>query len=57
MDMTTMSTPMMLACVLLGLLLLTFLVLGIAAEIKYLWFSREPRAISETRRPLAERAS
>jgi hypothetical protein len=36
MDMTTMSSGMMLACGIVGLLLVVFLALGIAALIKYL---------------------
>lgn len=36
MDMTTMSTGMMLACGLFALLVIAFLVLGIACAIKYL---------------------
>ena len=57
MDMTTMSTAMVVGCVLFGLLLFTFLVLGIAAAIKYLfWSSKEPKAISDAQRALAGRA-
>jgi hypothetical protein len=36
MDMTTMSTGMMVACGLVGLVVIAFLVVGIAAGIKYL---------------------
>jgi hypothetical protein len=42
MDMTTMSTGMAIACILFGLLVIAFLVLGIAAAIKYLSSPREP---------------
>lgn len=56
MDMTTMSTGMLIACSLFGLLLITFLIVGIAAGIKYLSSPREPRAISDAQRSLAGRA-
>ena len=47
MDMT-MSAGMAIACVLFGLLLIAFLVVGIAAGIKYLRSSRQPGAVSDT---------
>jgi succinate-acetate transporter protein len=53
MDITTMSTAMVIACVFFGLLLITFLVLGIAAAIKYLWSPKESRALLDTQRLLA----
>jgi len=56
MDMTTMSTGMMIACVLFGILLITFLVVGIAAGIKYLRSPQEARVVpDEHHRPLADR--
>jgi hypothetical protein len=55
MDMTTMSTGAMIACILFGLLVLTFLIVGIAAAIKYLSSPREPRAISDAQRSVAHR--
>jgi hypothetical protein len=48
MDMTTMSAGMAIACVSFGLLLIAFLVVGIAAGIKYLRSPRQPGAVSDT---------
>jgi hypothetical protein len=44
MDPTTMSTAVMIVCALFGLLVITFLVVGIAAGIKYLRAPQEPVA-------------
>jgi hypothetical protein len=56
MEMTTTSIGMMIACVLFGLLLIAFLVVGIAAGIKYLRSPRQPAPVSDAQhRPLADR--
>jgi len=50
MDMSTMSTGMIVACGLFGLLVTTFLVVWTLAGIKYLRSPTEPKAIPNAQR-------